>query len=166
MEKAVACNLFYLESGSGFPAPFDSYKTASEELVTAVAQWQEKHSLYVDGILGPKTSAALAGCEWTPPTGENFLVVGGKRIPTSFPVVNWMQPGGLSFPKVKQVIPDFNGTPPRDDPRLESIDKFVLHWYVVFQDCLATGLLSRRVVLEAGDLLSIQNLQVLRTNMP
>lgn len=142
IEKAKACNLFYLNSsGTRFPAPFHSYEASSEELAIVVAQWQEKHSLFVDGIIGPKTSAALAGHEWTSPQGENYLIVGGKKIPTPFPVVNWTQNEGLSFPRVQQAIPGFNGIPLRDDPRLESIDKFVLHWYVTFITYSLTWLL-------------------------
>jgi len=130
IEKAKACNLFYLKASGtgGFPAPFDSYESASDELAIAVAQWQQKHLLLVDGILGPKTSAALEGREWTRPKGEKYFIVGGKKVPTPFMVVNWLQPGGLSFLKVQQAIPDFNGTPPHDDPRPENIDKLVLHW--------------------------------------
>lgn len=130
IEKAKACNSFYLEASGagGFPAPFDSYKTSSKELAIAVTDWQKKRLLLIDGILGPKTSAALEGREWTPPKGERYFIVGGEKVPTPFMVVNWLQPGGLSFQKVQQAIPNFNGTPPRDDPRPDSIDKLVLHW--------------------------------------
>lgn len=130
-EKAKVCNLYYSKlGGKGFPAPFGSYQSNSEELALAVAQWQEKNKLHVDGIIGPKTSAALNGQDWQSANGDYYLIVAGKKIPTPFPVVNWMQEDGLSFTKVLDAIPSFNGISARDDPRLDSIDKFVLHWYV------------------------------------
>lgn len=129
-EKAVCCNGFYARSATGPfpPAPFSGLDPASPELAVAVARWQRGRALYIDGILGPKTEAALEGRQWKSPEGRYHVVIGGERVATPFPVVNWTQPGGISFPRVLEVLPDWNGVWQRETPSVDAIERFVLHW--------------------------------------
>jgi len=91
------------------------------ELVRHVAAFQAEHGgLTVDGILGPKTWEAIQGRTWDPPARE-YLIAGGERIPVSFPVVTWLEPGGLSFYGRK-------GWRRRRDPSGKRVNLFVLHW--------------------------------------
>jgi hypothetical protein len=131
-EKAVFCNAFYaLTALQPFPpAPFSALDAGSADLALAIAQWQRDRALYIDGILGPKTLAAIEGRKWQAPNGEYYVIVGGLKVATEFPVVNWTQQGGISFPRVLEVLPDWNGVWQRENPSLDAIDRFVLHWYV------------------------------------
>jgi hypothetical protein len=129
IDKAKVCNLFYSRYLTETTPPFvKKLIPDSSDFALAIAKWQENHSLLVDGILGPKSLAALQGEQWRSPVGRNYIIVAGEEVPTTFPVVNWMQRGGLSFDHVKKIVPGWNGFLPRDDPRREGIDKFVLHW--------------------------------------
>jgi hypothetical protein len=130
--KAVSCNEFYALTASGPfpPAPFSALDAASVDLAVAVARWQRGRALYIDGILGPKTLAAIEGRKWQSPKGEYYVIVGGSKVATEFPVVNWMQEGGISFPRVLEVLPDWNGVWQRENPSADAIERFVLHWYV------------------------------------
>lgn len=130
LEKAISCNGFYaLASSVAFPpAPFVGLDPESADFAAAVGRWQRKHALHIDGILGPKTTAALEGRQWQSPKGENHLIVQGKKVPTPFPVVHWTHPEGLSFARVLEAIPDFNGIWKRSSPSIDTIDRFVLHW--------------------------------------
>jgi N-acetyl-anhydromuramyl-L-alanine amidase AmpD len=93
----------------------------SEEFAGHVAQFQHEHGgLTVDGILGPKTWAALQGSTWKPPAQE-YLVIAGEHVRVPFPVVTWEEPGGLSF--YGQV-----GWRRRRNPSGRGVDLLVLHW--------------------------------------
>lgn len=133
LEKAAACNRFYrLSSSVAFPpAPFAGLDPESAIFAAAVARWQRDHALSIDGILGPKTAAALDGRPWQSPKGENYLIVKGEQVPTSFPVVHWTHPQGFSFARVTEAIPDFTGVGKRASPTVESIERFVIHWFVL-----------------------------------
>lgn len=118
--RAQTLNPYYQERlgwvvPSGWPL-----EIGSDEFAKRVAAFQKEHALTVDGILGPKTQAALQGSVFIPPAGE-FLIAAGKRIPVPFPVVTWEEPGGLSFY-------GRGGFSKRRDPSGEGIDLFVLHW--------------------------------------
>lgn len=94
---------------------------ASAEFALRVAAFQKEHgSLTVDGVLGPKTLAALGGGTFTPPAGE-FLIVRGEKLSVPFPVVTWNEPGGMSFYGKK-------GWTKRRDPSGKDVNLFVLHW--------------------------------------
>jgi hypothetical protein len=69
------------------------------EVVQAVAAWQAAHPpLVADGVPGVKTSAVLRGETWQPPDGDEYLIVGGKRVLVrGIRVVTWQELGGLSF---------------------------------------------------------------------
>lgn len=129
-EKATCCNEFYAHISTSLfpPPPFTSLDPSSVDLAVAVAIWQRGGALYIDGILGPKTLAALEGRKWEPPIGENFVIVAGEKVPTTFPVVNWTQLGGISFAAVMEACPDWNGVWQREDPSIDAIERFVLHW--------------------------------------
>ncbi|EFX04988.1 negative regulator of beta-lactamase expression protein [Grosmannia clavigera kw1407] len=130
LEKAIACNRFYHRSSSAAfpPAQFASLDPESAIFAAAVARWQRDHALNIDGILGPKTAAALQGRTWKSPKGENYLIVKGEKVPTSFPVVHWTHPEGFSFERVIEAIPDFNGVGKRANPTIGGIERFVIHW--------------------------------------
>ncbi|MCA9629358.1 MAG: peptidoglycan-binding protein [Myxococcales bacterium] len=86
-----------------------------------VAAFQAEHGgLTVDGILGPKTWEALQGRTFEPPAREH-LVIGGELVPVPFPVVTWLEPGGLSFYGKK-------GWAKRRDLSGAGVNLFVLHW--------------------------------------
>jgi hypothetical protein len=94
---------------------------ASEAFAGHVATFQAEHGgLTVDGILGPKTLAALHGTTWTPPV-RDYLIASGKRVSVPFPVVTWDEPGGLSFYGQ-------GGWNERRRPDGRGVDLFVLHW--------------------------------------
>jgi len=93
----------------------------SAEVARRVAAFQAEHGgLTVDGILGPKTWEAIQGRTWEPPARE-YLIAGGERIPVSFPVVTWLERGGLSFYGRR-------GWTKRRDPTGKRVNLFVLHW--------------------------------------
>jgi hypothetical protein len=94
---------------------------ASAEFAQRVAVFQAGHgALTVDGVLGPKTWEALQGRTWQPPAHEH-LIVAGERVAVPFPVVTWLEPGGLSFY-------DRRGWAKRRDPSGAGVNLFVLHW--------------------------------------
>jgi len=93
----------------------------SAELVRRVATFQAEHGgLTVDGILGPKTWEALQGRTFEPPAREH-LIIGGELVAVPFPVVTWLEPGGLSFYGKR-------GWAKRRDPSSKRVNLFVLHW--------------------------------------
>lgn len=93
----------------------------SAELARRVAVFQAEHGeLTVDGILGPKTWEAVQGRTWEPPARE-YLIADGERIAVPFPVVTWLEPGGLSFYGKR-------GWAKRRDPSGKRVSLFVLHW--------------------------------------
>lgn len=100
---------------SGWPTD-----VSSEDFAETVADFQKQGGLTLDGIVGPKTAAAMRGATFTPPAGE-FLIVGGKRVPVSFPVVTWDEPNGMSFYGKP-------GWSKRRDPTGAGVNLFVLHW--------------------------------------
>lgn len=53
---------------------------AGPEFAAAVAAFQAAHGLYPDGILGPKTAAAIRGTTWQPPVGTDTFIKDGARI--------------------------------------------------------------------------------------
>lgn len=94
---------------------------AGREFAERVAAFQVEHgALTADGILGPKTWEELQGRTWHPPVRE-YLIAGGQRIAVPFPVVTWLEPGGLSFYGKR-------GWAKRRDPTGERVNLFVLHW--------------------------------------
>lgn len=93
----------------------------SAELARRVAAFQAEHGgLTVDGILGPKSWEALQGRSFEPPAREH-LIIGGELVPVTFPVVTWLEPGGLSFYGRR-------GWAKRRDPSGKRVNLFVLHW--------------------------------------
>jgi N-acetyl-anhydromuramyl-L-alanine amidase AmpD len=121
LRRARRLNPFYRERlrwtlPAGWPDD-----VASAELALRVAAFQNEHgALTVDGILGPKTWEALQGRTFEPPAREQ-LIVGGERVAVPFPVVTWLEPGGLSFYGQK-------GWAKRRDPSGAGVNLFVLHW--------------------------------------
>jgi len=96
---------------------------ASTGFARRVAAFQAEHGgLTVDGILGPKTWAALKGKTWEPPVTDH-LIIAGERVAVPFPVVTWDEPGGLSFYGQK-------GWRKRREPSGNGVNLFVLHWDV------------------------------------
>ena len=94
---------------------------SSEAFADRVAHFQRDHGeLTVDGILGPKSWAALRGTAWQPPA-RDALIIAGERVSVPFPVVTWDRPDGLSFYEQGgwRRRRDLSGTP---------VDLFVLHW--------------------------------------
>lgn len=115
---------------------------ASEDFARHVAACQREHgALLVDGVLGPKTWAALRGCTWAPPA-QDHLLIAGQRVPVPFPVVTWHEPGGLSFYGA-------GGWRRRRTPTGQAVDLLVLHW----DGCLSSHQCFQ-VLLERG--LSVQ----------
>lgn len=100
---------------SGWPTDI-----ADEDFAECVASFQKDSCLTVDGIVGPKTAAAMRGISFAPSAGE-FLIINGERVSVPFPVVTWDEPGGLSFY-------GHGGWQKRHDPSGKGVDLFVLHW--------------------------------------
>ena len=121
LRRAQRLNPYYRERLSwSLPADWPP-DVASAAFALRVAAFQkEQGSVTVDGVLGPKTLAALGGGTFTPPAGE-FLIVRGEKLPVPFPVVTWEEPGGLSFYGRK-------GWTKRRDPSGKGVNLFVLHW--------------------------------------
>ena len=112
---------FYYKKKLGFPQPWESFPIGT--LDHQVRKFQGEHGgLTVDGILGPKTLAAIKGEVWTPPIVD-YIIIDGKKERVPFPVVIWDEPGGMSFYGQK-------GWRKRLDPSGKKIDLFVLHWDV------------------------------------
>jgi hypothetical protein len=66
------------------PADWPS-DVASVAFALRTAAFQKEHGrLTVDGVLGPKTLAALGGGTFTPPVGE-FLIVRGEKLASRSP---------------------------------------------------------------------------------
>jgi len=94
---------------------------ASSAFAARVAAFQAEHGeLTVDGVLGPKTWEALRGRIFEPPAREH-LIIGGALVAVPFPVVTWLEPGGLSFYGRR-------GWAKRRDPSGNGVNLFVLHW--------------------------------------
>ena len=121
LRRAQRLNPFYKERLKWtVPAEWPD-DVASAELALRVAAFQTEHGgLTVDGAMGPKTWESLQGRTWEPPAGEH-IVVGGRRVAVPFPVVTWLEPGGLSFY-------DRRGWTSRRDPSGRGVNLFVLHW--------------------------------------
>ena len=119
--RAQRLNPYYQERlGWCVPAGWPN-DVGSEAFAGHVARFQREHGqLTVDGALGPKTWAALQGTAWRPPV-QDHLIIAGKRVPVSFPVVTWNEVGGLSFYGQ-------GGWRRRRDPSGRGVDLFVLHW--------------------------------------
>lgn len=84
----------------------------------AVAEIQSSLDLHVDGVLGPKTHAMMSGAKMAGVV--DYLTVDGKRVGVPFPVVDWTEPGGMSF----------YDHPSTWRSRSKRPDLFVLHWDV------------------------------------
>lgn len=72
---------------------------SSAAFARRVADFQDdRGQLVIDGIIGPKTWAAIKGKGkvWEPPT-RNYLIVAENYKSVSFPVVTWDEFGGMSF---------------------------------------------------------------------
>ncbi len=96
LRRAQRLNPYYRERLAwALPADWPS-DIATAAFALRVAAFQKEGSLTVDGVLGPKTLAALGGGTFAPPAGE-FLIVRGEKLPVPFPIVSWEEPGGLSF---------------------------------------------------------------------
>lgn len=121
LRRAQQLNPYYRERlGWSAPAGWPS-DVAGVEFALQVAAFQKAGgALTVDGIVGPKTAAAIQGAILQPPAGE-FLIAGGERVPVPFPVVTWDEPGGMSF--YGQA-----GWTKRRDPSGKDVNLFVLHW--------------------------------------
>jgi hypothetical protein len=123
---------------------FNRKAKESPDFALHVAQFQQKHGLIVDGVLGPKTLhyflydkpliAPVSYCLW----------IGGKAYPVNFPVVLFTHRWGLS-------LLDSHGFRLR---RSQQIDLCVLHWdecissHACFQVLLWRGL-SAHLLLDA-----------------
>jgi N-acetyl-anhydromuramyl-L-alanine amidase AmpD len=120
-KRARKLNPFYKERlGWNTPAGWPS-DVGSDDFANRVAAMQKEHGgLTVDGILGPKTLSSMKGTSFVPAAGE-YLIIAGKRVQVSFPVVTWEEPSGLSFYGK-------NGWSKRKDPTGKDVDLFVLHW--------------------------------------
>jgi N-acetyl-anhydromuramyl-L-alanine amidase AmpD len=100
----------------GWPAD-----VSSAEFALRVAAFQkEQGASTIDGIMGPATWAALKGKVFQPPASDT-LIIAGRKVPVSFPVVTWDEPAGMSFYERK-------GWSRRADPSGKRINLFVLHW--------------------------------------
>jgi len=121
LRRAQQLNPYYKERlGWSVPAGWPT-DVASEDFAESVAFFQKEHgALTVDGIVGPKTAAALEGIKPKPPEGD-FLIIAGQRVPVPFPVVTWDEPGGMSFY-------GRGGWTKRRDPSGKGVNLFVLHW--------------------------------------
>lgn len=138
LRRAQRLNPYYRERLAwSVPADWPS-DVATAAFALRVAAFQKDGSLTIDGVLGPKTLAALGGGTFTPPAGE-FLIVQGEKLPVPFPVVTWEEPGGLSFYGRR-------GWTKRRDPSGKGVNLFVLHWdgctsaHQCFQVLLERGL--------------------------
>lgn len=94
-----------------------------EAVAEAVAAWQTAHPpLAQDGVLGPKTAAALRRETWTAPAGADCFIADGKPIIVGgVKVVDFREPGGLSFYATPKPLYSTRSKPP---------NLSVLHWSV------------------------------------
>ena len=121
LARAQRLNLHYHERLGWRVPPGWPGDVGAAAFAERVADFQREHGrLTVDGILGPKSLAALQGATWIPPHGGH-LIVAGTRVPVSFPVVTWDSPSGLSFYGQ-------GGWRRRRYPSGKGVDLFVLHW--------------------------------------
>lgn len=111
-------NLYYKKK-LGFPQPWESFPIGT--LDHKVREFQVEHGgLTVDGVLGPKTLAAIRGDTWTHPIVDHIIIDGKKEL-VPFPVVTWEEPSGMSF--IHQ-----DGWRRRKDPTGKRINLLVIHW--------------------------------------
>lgn len=120
LRRARSLNPYYKQRVGWFAPVGWPTDVSGAEFAERVALFQKEQGLTVDGILGPKTAAALKGASFEPPVGE-FLIIAGERVPVPFPIVTWDEPGGMSFYGK-------NGWAKRRDPSGNGVNLFVLHW--------------------------------------
>lgn len=91
-------------------------------IAEAVAVYQTSNKLLVDGILGPKTQTLLLDAKpWTPPAGDEYVIVGGKPEKVNgLRVITMAEPGGLDL--MKHSTKGYSRRRPGT-----TIDLFVLH---------------------------------------
>lgn len=68
---------------------------------------------------------------------ESRLIIAGEAVPVTFPVVTWLDPGGMSFYGQK-------GWRKRRDPSGKGVNLLVLHWDVCFSSRQCFRVLLKR----------------------
>lgn len=162
---AIRANAYWRARFADWPDLLDALsatdRSSDADLADAVADFQKRHlPLTVDGVIGPKTAAAIRQETWRAPEGTDAFRVDGRRIAVDgVRVIDWTEEGGLSFysaPKVSY------------STRSKAPNLSVLHWSVTatahqaFNVLIARGL-SVQLVLDddgtfyqCGDLVTMQ----------
>ena len=141
VQRAQRVNPYY-QRRLGWPSPKPYQDIASGAFAYYVARFQHTERkgarrLLVDGILGPKTWYRMEHRDWQPPVAD-YLIVDEQRVNTTFPVVTYEHPEGLSF--YGQAGWDL-----RREPSGKEINLLILHW-----DVCASAHECFHVLLERG----------------
>ncbi len=127
----------YYQRRLGWPSRPPERDSTSVGFAYHIARLQRAaRTLWVDGVLGPKTWAFMQSKKPWVPRGARHLLVAGEPLDVPFEVVTFEQPEGLSFYGQ-------GGFRDRTDPTGKKIDLAVLHW-----DCCTSSHTCFHVLLE------------------
>ena len=127
----------YYQRRLGWPSRPPERDSTSVGFAYHIARLQRAaRTLWVDGVLGPKTWAFMQGKKPWVPHGQRHLLVDGEPFEVPFEVITFEQPEGLSFYGQ-------GGFRDRIDPTGGKVDLAVLHW-----DCCISSHTCFHVLLE------------------
>ena len=133
IQRAITMNPIY-QRKIGF-----SYNNVdTPEFANETAEFQKRAGLLVDGIMGYDTYELKHGVKLL--TAVDYIVLGGQRVPVTFPVVSFNEDHGFGFYEI--------GKGYCNRHKNEKLKKVVLHWPVTRSSKQTFHALTRRILAD------------------